>query len=193
MLDGEEEAFREFFDASFAGLYRFAMVRLGYDEDAAEEVTQSTLCAAIDSLHGYRGESALFTWMCTICRRQISTLLERQGRRAPVVALLEDSPEVRSALDALAATAELPDGELLRREVGDLVRIALDNLPQRYSWALEWKYLEGASVREIAERLEVSPKAAESVLTRARDAFREAFATLCAGLGEPSRLGLAGR
>ena len=55
---------------------------------------------------------------------------------------------------------------------------ALDYLPSRYSQALEWKYCEGLSVNEIAERLEVGAKAAESVLSRARVAFREAFATL---------------
>ena len=43
------------------------------------------------------------------------------------------------------------------------------------SGALEWKYAAGLSVREIAERLEISEKAAESLLTRARVVFREAF------------------
>ena len=54
----------------------------------------------------------------------------------------------------------------------------LDGLPARYGDALEWKYVEGLPVVEIAARLAVSPKAAESLLTRAREAFRDAFATL---------------
>jgi RNA polymerase sigma-70 factor (ECF subfamily) len=87
---------------------------------------------------------------------------------------------VRAALDALAASEELPEGELLRKELGDLVRVALDNLPARYAAVLEWKYIEGESVREIAQRLELGQKAVESLLTRARGAFREAFAALCA-------------
>jgi RNA polymerase sigma-70 factor (ECF subfamily) len=179
MLSGDERAFQEFFDATFPGLYRFALVRLGYDADAAEEVVQAALCKVIAKLHTFRGESALFTWCCTFCRREIGALLRQRGQQSQAFARLDDAPEVRSALDALAASEDAPEGELLRREVGDLVRVALDNLPERYAAALEWKYIEGESVREIAERLRLGPKAAESLLTRARSAFREAFATLC--------------
>ena len=57
-------------------------------------------------------------------------------------------------------------------------QVALDQLPQHYGNALEWKYLEGLPVKEIASRLKLSPKAAESLLTRAREAFRECFTSL---------------
>jgi RNA polymerase sigma-70 factor (ECF subfamily) len=53
-------------------------------------------------------------------------------------------------------------------------------LPQRYGDVLEWKYIDGLEVAEIARRLEVGPKAAESVLGRARAAFRDALLELAA-------------
>jgi RNA polymerase sigma-70 factor (ECF subfamily) len=56
------------------------------------------------------------------------------------------------------------------------VHVALDHLPGHYKEALVGKYLEGASVDEIGRRLDLRYKAAESLLTRARQAFREAFA-----------------
>jgi RNA polymerase sigma-70 factor (ECF subfamily) len=56
--------------------------------------------------------------------------------------------------------------------------MALDDLPDRYGDVLEWKYLHGLSVNEIAGRLGLTAKAAESMLTRARAAFREGFNTL---------------
>ena len=62
-----------------------------------------------------------------------------------------------------------------RREIARLVQVVLDRLPGRYGDALEWKYIDGFSVAEIAERLALAPKAAESMLTRARAAFRDAF------------------
>jgi DNA-directed RNA polymerase specialized sigma24 family protein len=46
---------------------------------------------------------------------------------------------------------------------------------------LEWKYIQGLGVDEIALRLGLGYKAAESLLTRARNAFREAFATAAGG------------
>ena len=57
----------------------------------------------------------------------------------------------------------------------------LDYLPAPYGDVLEWKYLRDMSMEEIAGRLGRSPKAVESLLTRARDAFRDSFATLSGG------------
>jgi RNA polymerase sigma-70 factor (ECF subfamily) len=176
MLDGDERAFEEFFAASFTGLFRFALARLHGNEDAAEEVVQSTLCRAIAKLATYRGEAALFTWLCTFCRREISEYCRRHGRQA--VELLEDDAEVAAALDSLTPAAPGPEDALKRQELARLVHAILDRLPLGYADALEWKYVEGLPVSTIAERLAISPKAAESLLTRARNAFRDGFATL---------------
>jgi RNA polymerase sigma factor (sigma-70 family) len=98
------------------------------------------------------------------------------------VGLVEDSPEIAAALESLSVlTAGDPDEEMRRREISRLVQVTLDRLPERYGSALRWKYIEGVSVREIGTRLEVSAKAAESVLTRAREAFRDGFSTLSRG------------
>lgn len=184
VLDGDEDAFRELFERSFPSLFRFALARLEADFDAAEEVVQEVLCRAVTKLHTYRGEAALLTWLCTICRREIAAHVQRRDREARLVARLDDVPEIRFALESLAATEGAPEGILLRKELGELVRLTLDNLPPRYGAALEWKYLESLSVADIASRLEVGPKAAESLLTRARAAFREAFSILTGALGD---------
>ena len=63
-------------------------------------------------------------------------------------------------------------------QVESLVRTVLDYLPGRYGDVLEWKYMHGLSVKEISDRLDVTPKAAESILNRARLAFKDGVATL---------------
>ena len=179
MLRGDSAAFQEFFDGHFERLYRVALARAG-DEDLAEEIVQAAFINAIRHLASFRGESSLFTWLCAICRRELSGRLERAARH-PTVALEEDVPEIRAKLEAIAAMALDQDSELHRRELARLVHVALDVLPGRYGDVLEWKYLDGLSVAAIAERLKTTPKAAESLLTRARHAFREGFTTLTAG------------
>jgi RNA polymerase sigma-70 factor (ECF subfamily) len=149
------------------------------DADSAEEVAQATLCQAITKLHTYRGEAALFTWLCTFCRHEISAYFKRTNRQPETTDFAEDSPEVRAALESLwVLGGEHPETSLRRQEIARLVHVVLDHLPGRYGDALEWKYLEGISVKEIAIRLGLSPKAAESVLTRARQAFRDGFAAV---------------
>lgn len=179
LLRGEEPAFQQFFETYSSRLYRFASVRVSGDEDAAEEVVQLTLSRALAKIGTYRGEAALFTWLCTFCRHEISGHYARRERFAPEMPLVEDSPDVRAALESLAAmNTSGPDEQLRRREVARLVQVTLDSLPDAYGNALEWKYIQGWSVDEIARRLGVGPKAAESTLTRARQAFRDAFAAL---------------
>ena len=179
MLAGDERSFNEFFDGYFPVLYRFAMARMSQDADGAEEVAQSTLCRAISKLGTYRGEASLLTWLCTFCRHEISAFFERTRRVRRAVLLSEEVPEVAAALESLSALSEEgPEDSLRRKEIARLVHLTLDRLPVRYADALEWKYIEGLPVTEIADRLALSLKAAESLLTRAREAFRDGFSAL---------------
>lgn len=175
LVAGDEAAFEEFFAANFPRLYRFARARLAGDEDAAEEVVQAVMITAVRKIHTYRGDAALFTWLCTLCRHEIAKWLERTGTRIEV-SLLEEDPLTRGALETLTSlTGDDPQSRFDRRELARLVQVTLDHLPARYADALEWKYLHGLTVDEIAGRLGLGQKAVESLLTRARQAFRDGF------------------
>lgn len=176
MLAGDETAFEEFFEGHFPRLYRFALPRVGLDGDAAEEVVQSALCKALSALGSFRGEGALFSWLCTFCLHEIAAHWRRAGREPQPAGLIEQAHEARGGLVAIA------DGPLgpgaagpERLEASRRVHETLDRLPSRYGDVLEWKYMEGLTVDEIAARLRIGVKAAESLLTRARLAFRRAF------------------
>jgi RNA polymerase sigma-70 factor (ECF subfamily) len=174
MLAGEERAFREFFETYFPRVYRFALPRLNRNEDTAKDVVQNTLIKSMRKLGDWRGDASLFTWLCQICRREIADQVRSQQRRSSKVVLIEDSEEVRAALENIAAPAS--DDPLRRADSAELKRLVhavLDRLPSRYGEALELKYVEGHSVEEIGERLGIGQTAAQSLLARARVAFRE--------------------
>jgi RNA polymerase sigma-70 factor (ECF subfamily) len=165
MLAGHEDAFGAFFANYFPRLFRFAARRLDSD-DAAEDVVQATLVIAVRRLSTWRGEAALFAWLCTICRHELSEYW-RRAARTPIVNLSEDDPEVRARLESLAASVDPPEHQIERRELAALVQGILDVLPGHYGDVLEWKYINGLTVAEIAARLESTPKAVESMLSRA--------------------------
>lgn len=177
MLAGDEAAFEQFFADAYPALYRFALVRLAFDRDAAAEVAQATICNAIGKLHTFRGEAALLTWLCVFCRHELYAWSKRNRRGQ--VELLEDDPEIRAALESLRAPENI-ESALDRARLASLVQRVLDHLPVHYASALEWKYIDDISVQEIGARLGLGAKAAESLLTRARAAFREGFRTLAA-------------
>jgi RNA polymerase sigma-70 factor (ECF subfamily) len=174
MRAGEERAFNEFFDLYFHAVYRFALSRLGREAELAKEVAQATICKGLEKLHLYRGEAQLFTWLCAICRFEISAHHRRDRRFAT-----EDGSRLESELDDAAekvvSPGDDPERQLLRDELSSLVRRTVDELPPRYAQALAWKYTDGLPVNEIARRLGLSAKAAESLLTRAREAFKARF------------------
>jgi RNA polymerase sigma-70 factor, ECF subfamily len=176
MLAGDERAFQAFFQSLFPRLYRFALPRVNRNEQAAREVVQATLTKAMRKLADYRGEAALFTWLCQICRREIIDRVRAEKRREERVVLIDDQPDLRAAMESIEAPDEY---DLVkgygRAEFGRLIQSVLDRLPARYGDALEWKYVEGHSVEEIGERLGIGHTAAQSLLARARVSFREAL------------------
>jgi RNA polymerase sigma-70 factor (ECF subfamily) len=176
MLAGDERAFDAFFESHFPRLYRFALPRLNGDVEATREVVQATLGKAMRKLADFRGEAALFTWLCQICRREVVDRLRSERRHSDRIVLIDDRPELRAAIESLEAPDEYDLVKSYgRAEVGRLVQTVLDRLPARYGDALEWKYVEGRSVEEIGERLGIGHTAAQSLLARARVSFREAL------------------
>lgn len=179
MLAGDEQAFRLFFETYFPRVYRFASPRVAGDAEACKEVVQATLTKAVRSLNTFRGESALFSWLCQICRHEIVDHLRAHKRRTDRIVLIDDRPELRAALESIEApTEDEPSQRLSRAQTKALVQSVLDRLPSRYGDVLEWKYVEGRSVEEIGDLLGIGHTAAQSMLARARTAFREALETV---------------
>ena len=174
MLAGDERAFTTFFETYFPRVYRFALPRMTRNADATKDVVQATLIKAMRAVGGWRGEAALFTWLCQICRRQIADHVRSERRHASKVVLIDDSEEVRAALESIAAPST--DNPLHGAD-----SVELGGWYTQYSTGCHrplWRragmeYVEGRSVEEISERLGIGQTAAQSLLARARVAFRE--------------------
>lgn len=186
LLAGDTATFDRFFEENFARLYRFALARLNGDVEMAAEVAQVTMTRAVQKLGTYRAESQLFTWLCAICRNEMSDLLRKQGRERQHIVLIEDYPEVQAVVDSFSAPiAEGPEANYLRVESVRLIQVALDRLPPKYGDVLEWKYAEGYSVKEIAQRLGIGQEAAQSLIARAKRAFADVYGAMIGALNQP--------
>jgi RNA polymerase sigma-70 factor, ECF subfamily len=174
MLAGERAAFEEYFNGCYPRLYRFALRRIGRPA-LAEEFAQDAICKGLALLADYRGEASLLTWLTSICSSEIAMARRRNPQERLLRPLLEDDPEVHAALELLAQFEDQPEAVARRDELRLLVQAVLDFLPAGYGDVLEWKYVEGMTVAEMASRLGRSEKATESMLSRARAAFRLAI------------------
>lgn len=179
MLANDQQAFDRFFEENFARLYRFALARLADDPDGTREVVQIVLTKAVRKLHTFRGESALFTWLCAICRNEMTDWLKKRGRYQQHIVLTEDFPEIQAAVESFQAPhSDTPEENFRRTELVRLIQVALDRLPAKYGNVLEWKYIEGYSINEIADRLGMGDEATQSLLARAKRAFGDVYGSL---------------
>ena len=175
---GDQAAFDAFFREYFPRLYRFTLTRANNDPHLAEEIVQRTMCIVVRKMGVFRGEALLFTWLCQICRNESVAVFRERRIETSASLPIEDHPAVQAALESVVATDYRPESAQRRDEIAHFVKTTLEHLPARYAMALEMKYVQGCSVAEIADRLGLSAKAAESVLSRARAAFKEGFRSL---------------
>lgn len=179
ILAGDEAAFERLFDLYFPRLYRFALLRLNGNVADASDAVQLAFSRAFERLVTFRGEASLYGWLCQVCRNAIMDICRERRREFVPSRALDEDESIAAILESLAGPPlDEPEAQAWRAELAQLIQATLDALPERYGDVLEWKYVDGLSVKEIAARLAVGPKAAESLVMRARVAFREVIADL---------------
>jgi RNA polymerase sigma-70 factor, ECF subfamily len=156
VLAGDRAAWRSWYDAHFDPLAAYARWRCGGLNDLADDVIQETWLTAVRRLRSFDPSKGTFgAWLCGIASNAARNALRSRKRR-------RETP--------LVADRAAPDGQTPER-----VAAALAALPEHYEAVLRAKYLDRRTVDEIAADRGESAKAVESLLTRARQAFREAY------------------
>ena len=163
-LAGDDGAWRKLYDGAYAELWSYVVWRCAALRDLAEEVTQDTWLIAVRRLGDFDPQQGRFIgWLRGIAAKVLHNHLRTRRRR----------PE-----QALTASAEPARDDADRRDQAELIARALAELPQRSEAVLRAKYLDLMSVAQIADEWDETPKAIESLLTRARQAFRAAHEKL---------------
>lgn len=165
VLAGDERAWRTWYDEAYPGLYAYVLWRCGSLHDRADEVVQETWLTAVRRLPAFDPARGGFAgWLRGIAANLLRNHFRRERRRECRAPRPEEHPLTGPAEDGLE-----------RREQAEGVARALATLPERYEAVLRAKYLDGQSMADIAAATGETPKAVESLLTRARQAFRDAY------------------
>jgi RNA polymerase sigma-70 factor (ECF subfamily) len=172
MRSGEQRAFEQFFDEFAPRVGAFAARRCALDPAAIEDIVQMTMINAMRSLASFRGESSLFTWLCQICRNQLADARRKAARQPPMQSLEQMSEEKPLAKVVQLTDFRDPLDECAADDDRGAVRRAINRLPAHYARILELRFGDELTVPEISRVLQVSESAAESLLVRARQAFR---------------------
>ena len=165
---GDPSAWRELYAQELPAVWRYACALSG-NHSEAEEITSETMLALVRNLQQLDSqECRLALWLRGVVRHKASDLIRRAGRHRAMLRQASLDPRRQPSTNGPALSIE--SEELEQR----ILRI-LDRLEDHERQALEWKYIENLSVREIAERNGQSVKSAESILYRARKEFRRLY------------------
>jgi RNA polymerase sigma-70 factor (ECF subfamily) len=166
VLGGDELAWKMLYESSFDGLYRYVHWRTGGLHDWTDEVVQETWLTAVRRIRTFdphRGD--FLRWIRGIA---VNVLRNHQRRE-----------HLRNTATFSMYSEPAADGSTTRpmeeREKAEQIAAALAELPEHYEHVLRAKYVDGQSVAQIAAGRGETEKAVESLLTRAREAFRKTY------------------
>src|SRR5262245_13229154 len=167
VLDGDACAWRAWYDEHFAPLASYASWRCGGLADLTDDVIQETWLTAVRRLSAFDPARGPFrAWLCGIAGNAARNAVRGRRRQQRRSRPLDTTPEPAAGEPDPAAAVK-----------AERVAVALAALPEQYEAVLRAKYLDRMSVDEIAAERGTTAKAVESLLSRARQAFREAFDT----------------
>lgn len=149
-------------------IYGYFYPRVGGHRSLAEDLTQDTMLAAVRSGAAPKDAEDRIRWLFHIARNKLIDYYRRAGRE-------RDSLGVRVDVDDPIDQPGLPDLDLESLPIREEVIATLAELSPRYRAAIVLKYLDGCDVATIAAVLFLSISATESLLARARNAFRSTW------------------
>jgi RNA polymerase sigma-70 factor (ECF subfamily) len=184
-LAGSADAVRCLAEEALHPLYTFCLYRVGKNRHLCEEVVQETLVRALRDLENYdpsRCNNNIFPWLTGLARNEIHRVLAREKPTVSLDTLWGKVDQELQGLYSQFDSEPFSDEILIREETRELVNATMSQLPPHYREALEAKYVTGKTVRDLARLWSLSEKAVESLLTRARQAFRATFQALARNL-----------
>lgn len=170
---GEVEAFEELVTRYERKVYNLAYRFTGNHADAGD-LAQEVFIRVFRSIRGFREESSFSTWIYTIAVNVCRDELRKRKRRKNVF-WEEMSPS--QAETAAGRDTSLPEEELERRDLQQLMQHYLRQLPENHRLILLLREMEQLSYEEIASVLNCSIGTVKSRLSRARNALKDIIKT----------------
>ncbi len=151
-----EKLYREYYKRIYAFLYR-----LCGNVQTAEDLTQDTFYQAYLSLHRFRGDSEVYTWLASIAKHLYMKYLRKHKMT------LEDT-DLSLVVDTFCESSDMPDEVLEKRYVVEAVRRVIAKLPQKYADVVMLRVYSELPFVQIAKALGITENSAKVIYCRAK-------------------------
>jgi RNA polymerase sigma-70 factor (ECF subfamily) len=152
-------------------VYQLSLNLLG-DHNEALDLSQEVFLRVFRTIHRFRGQSALRTWIYRIAVNQARNRQRWWRRRYKAFQVsLDDHVRDHGELPSKASGGS-PERVFSQKEAAEQLRVALDRLPFEQKTALVLREIDGLSYEEIGYSLGIAVGTVKSRLARAREALR---------------------
>jgi len=170
-LARDPAAFRTIMQTYNRRLFRIARSIVRSDSEA-EDAVQEGYLRAFTHLEGFRGDAALATWLTRIVMNEALAIVRRRAHAASNV----DPEGVVASAEIIpfpAPPSDDPERAMAQREILKLVEEATLKLPDAFRIVFMMRVVEGMSIEDTAEALDIRPETVKTRLHRARQMMRE--------------------
>lgn len=191
ILMGEKHLFHDLIRPCERAIY-FLLFSLLRNEAEAEDAAQETVIKVYRNLHLFRGDSQFRTWVLSIARNEgLGRLRKAESRREDSLDALTDEQGGDYTPAFLTSWREVPNEALERKELGNVLREAIEGLPAIYRNVVLLRDIEEMDVKETAAALGITEGAVKVRLHRARTLLQRDLAPKLKGFA-PRRARLFG-
>lgn len=171
VLNADKNAFRFLVERYQQLVFRTAIGFL-HDSDKAADLTQEVFIQAYLALHRFRGDSSFSTWLYRITvNASLNKIRKSSVKKFTRLFEISSDPDPKSLLTVTDPAN--PEETMIRNENIEMVRKALDSLPEKQRIAIVLGKYDGLSQKEIAEIMNTTEGAVESLLQRAKMNLRK--------------------
>ncbi|NLC68150.1 MAG: RNA polymerase sigma factor [Clostridiaceae bacterium] len=169
----KEEKFISLYQSHVDEIYRYVFLRTGLDVALAEDITQEIFIDVFKGMGRFKGLCSNRTWIFKIAKNKIADFYRKQYRQKVEFVDIDDS--ITDGLDD-----PLQDTESMVESAfeSQMVCECLNRIPEHYRITLILKYVDGKSIKQIAEITDKSSKAIESLLKRSKNTFIKEYRLL---------------
>lgn len=169
------EEFQELYLKYNERIYNFLLKFTGYDSELAEELTQETFFQVFLSLSKYKGESSVYTWICSIAKNVCC----KYYRKNPVcVALSTLESDEREHIHNSVNMYEIIE----KKELSSGIIKEIMSLKKKYKDVVVYRLFFEFSFHEIAEILGIKENSVKVIYHRGKEQVRKKLEVLYGGI-----------
>lgn len=173
--NGEEAAFAVIMRRHNQRLFRTARSILKSDAEA-EDALQEAYLRAWRALGGFRGEARLSTWLVRIVANEALGCLRRKHVAVTSLDDAMNEHELKNQAALADDASQRPESVTTRAQLRQLIESGIDTLPENFRSVFMLRAVEGMSVEEVAQSLDIPAATVRTRYFRARRLMRENLA-----------------